>query len=332
MGFVLALLAATPAAAQEITGAGSTFVSPVLTKWSVEYAAKIGPKVKYQSVGSGAGITQIKAGSVDFGASDAPLKPDELQKTGLGQFPLVVGGVVPIVNIEGVKPGELKFTGALLADIYLGKMKAWNDPRIATLNPALKLPASAITVVHRTDGSGTTYNWVDYLSKTSPEWRDQVGEGTSVSWPIGAGGKGNEGVAAFVTQTPNSIGYVEYAYVLRKKLTFGLVQNRAGKFVMPNAASFKAATVNADWTKAQDFYLVLTDAPGDDAYPIAATAFVLMHKQPRDAARSKAALAFFRWALDNGQKMADELDYVPLPPAVVTQVTGYWKSEFGDGS
>jgi len=332
LAVLLVALLGVPASAEDITGAGSTFVFPVLTKWSVEYAAKMGPKVKYQPIGSGAGIALIKSGTVDFGASDAPLKPDELHKAGLGQFPLVVGGVVPVINIEGVESGELKFTGQLLADIFLGKVKTWNDPQIVELNPDVRLPSATITVAHRSDESGTTYNWVDYLSKTSPEWRAQVGQGTSVSWPVGAGGKGNEGVAAFVTQTPNSIGYVEYAYVLRKKLTVGLVQNKAGRFVMPNAASFKAATTNADWANAKDFNLVLTDSPGDDVYPIAATAFVLMHKTSKDAARNKAALDFFRWVLENGQKMADELDYVPLTPQVVTQIKAYWKSEFGDGN
>lgn len=327
------MLFATSAIAQDINGAGSTFVAPVLSKWSAAYGARLGSKISYQSVGSGAGIAQIKAATVDFGASDAPLKPEDLKKSELVQFPLVIGGIVPIINIEGVNSGDLKFTGPLLADIFLGKVKTWTDPAIAKLNPELKLPAAAITVVHRIDGSGTTFNWVNYLSKVSPEWRDKVGQGTAVAWPTGAGGKGNEGVAAFVMQTRNSIGYVEYAYVLQNsqafghgKLVFGLVQNKSGKFVTPNAASFKAAAASADWSKASDFYLIMTDAPGDDAYPVAATAFILMRKAPANPARNKAALDFFRWALESGQEIAGSLDYVPLPPGLVTQVDAYWKS------
>lgn len=334
LGAALAAFFGTPAMAEDVAGAGSSFVAPVLSKWAAEYGAKAGTKVSYQSVGSGAGIQQIKAATVDFGASDAPLKPEELKKFGLVQFPLVIGGIVPVINIEGVKSGEVKFTGPLLADIFLGKVKMWNDPAIVKLNPDVKLPATAITVVHRTDGSGTTFNWVNYLSKVSPEWRDKVGEGTAVAWPTGAGGKGNEGVAAFVMQTRNSIGYVEYAYVLQKsqafghnKLIFGLVQNKAGRFVTPNVASFKAAAASADWAKASDFYLIMTDAPGEDAYPIAATAFVLMHKTSRNPERTKAAWNFFRWALENGQQIANDLDYVSLPPSLVTQIQTYWKAQ-----
>jgi phosphate transport system substrate-binding protein len=325
---LIALLVSASAWADDINGAGSTFVFPILSKWSAEYGAKTGTKMNYQSIGSAGGIAQIKAATVDFGASDAPLKPADLQKSGLGQFPLVIGGIVPILNIEGVKPGEVKLTGPLLADIYLGKVKMWNDPEIMKLNPEVRLPAAAIVVVHRSDGSGTTFNWVNYLSKVSPEWRDKVGEGTAVAWPTGAGGKGNEGVAALVVQTRNSIGYVEYAYVLQNKLAYGLVQNKAGKFVKPEAASFQAAAANADWAKAQDFYLVMTDSPGEGAYPIAATVFVLMPKTPKTPAHSMAAFEFFRWALENGQKLATGLDYVPLPPALVTQIEVYWKSQY----
>jgi phosphate transport system substrate-binding protein len=316
------------AQADDITGAGSTFVFPILSRWSGEYSAKAGTKLDYQPVGSGRGIVQIKAAAVDFGASDAPLKPEDLRKSELGQFPLVIGGIVPVLNVEGVKPGEIKFTGALLADIFLGKVKRWNDPEIVKLNPDVKLPAAAIAVLHRSDSSGTTFNWVNYLSKVSPEWRDKVGEGTAVAWPTGAGGKGNEGVAALVVQTRNSIGYVEYAYVLQSKLTYGLVQNKAGKFVKPDAASFQAAAASADWAKAQDFYLVMTDSPGVDAYPIAATAFVLIPKTTKSPARTKAAFDFFRWVLRNGQKSATDLEYVPLPPDLVTQIEAYWKSAF----
>ena len=256
------------------------------------------------------------------------MKPEDLRKSDLGQFPLVIGGIVPVMNVEGVKPGEIKFTGALLADIFLGKVKRWNDPEIMKLNPDVRLPASTIAVVHRSDSSGTTFNWVNYLSKVSPEWRDKIGEGTAVAWPTGAGGKGNEGVAALVMQTSNSIGYVEYAHVLRSKLAYGLVQNKAGKFVKPDAASFRAAAASADWAKAQDFHLVLTDSPGADAYPIAATAFVLIPKTAKNPARARAAFEFFRWVLENGQQSASDLEYVPLPPDLVKQIEAYWKSAF----
>jgi phosphate transport system substrate-binding protein len=322
----VALAFCSPAQADDIAGAGSTFVFPILSKWADEYRARTGMKLDYQAVGSGRGIMQIKAAAVDFGASDAPLKPEDLRKSDLAQFPLVIGGIVPVVNIEGVKPGEIRFTGALLADIFLGKVKRWNDPEIVKLNPDVKLPAAAIAVLHRSDSSGTTFNWVNYLSKVSPEWRDRVGEGTAVAWPTGAGGKGNEGVAGLVVQTRNSIGYVEYAYVLRSKLAYGLVQNKAGKFVKPDAASFQAAAASADWGKAQDFHLVMTDSPGAEAYPIAATAFVLIPKTAKSPNRIKAALAFFRWVLENGQKSATDLEYVPLPPDLVGQIEAYWKS------
>jgi phosphate transport system substrate-binding protein len=314
--------------AADITGAGSTFVYPILSKWSADYSAKTGNKINYQSIGSGGGIAQIKGATVDFGASDMPLKPADLQKLGLGQFPLVMGGIVPVVNIDGVQPGQIHFTGPLLADIYLGKIKNWNDPAIAKINPDVKLPDAAIGVVHRADGSGTTFNWANYLSKVSPEWKDKVGEGTSVQWPVGLGGKGNEGVAAFVNQTKNSIGYVEYAYVIQNKMTYGLVQNKAGKFIKPDAASFQAAAASAKWGDATDFYLIMTDAPGDDAYPIAATVFILMYKQPKDAARTNTTMDFFKWALENGQPQANSLDYVPFPSNVVQQIETYWKTQF----
>ena len=264
---VATLLSLGAAHAAEITGAGSTFVYPILAKWSADYAVKSGSRVNYQSIGSGGGIAQIKAATVDFGASDMPMKPADLQKLGLGQFPLVIGGIVPVVNIDGVQPGQMRFTGPVLADIYLGKIKNWNDPAITMLNPDLKLPNAAIGVVHRSDGSGTTFNWVNYLSKVSAEWKDKVGEGTSVEWPVGLGGKGNEGVAAFVNQTKNSIGYVEYAYVLQNKMAWGLVQNKAGKFIKPDAASFQAAAASAKWGDAQDFYLIMTDASDEECLP-----------------------------------------------------------------
>ena len=285
---------------------------------------KTGDTVSYELIGSGGGIIKIKAGTVDFGASDKPLKSDELGKLGLGQFPLVIGGVVPVVNIDGVKPGQLKLTGPLLADIFLGKLRMWNDPVLQALNPDVKLPNAEITVVHRLDGSGTTFNWANYLSKLSPEWRDKVGEGTSVEWR-------NEGVAVFVGQIKNSIGYVEYAYALHYNMTYGLVQNRSGRFVKPNAESFQAAAQGGEWADTKDFYRVMTDAGGERAYPITATTFILMYKKPKDVEHAKVALEFFRWAFEQGQRQAEELDYVPLPSSLVTQIEAYWKVNFGAG-
>ena len=321
-----ASLLAAPAGAQSITGAGSTFVYPVLSKWSEAYNKLKGVQVNYQSIGSGGGIAQIKAATVDFGASDAPLPPDQLVAAGLTQFPLVIGGVVPVLNVEGIAAGQLRFSGELLADLYLGKIKRWNDPAIAALNPSVKLPDIAVNVVHRSDGSGTTFNWVNYLSKVSPEWKEKVGEGTSVAWPVGVGGKGNEGVAEYVNRIKGSIGYVEYAYVLQNKMKFGLVRNAAGNFITPEASAFQAAAASADWAKANDFYLVITNAPGATAYPISATVFVLMYRQPKDAARTAQTLDFFKWALESGQSLASALDYVPLPAPLVTQIEASWKS------
>lgn len=316
---------ASVATAAEITGAGSTFVYPILSKWSTDYNVKTGDKLNYQSIGSGGGIAQIKAATVTFGASDKPLAADELSAAGLAQFPVVIGGVVPVFNLDGVEPGKLKFTGAVLADIFLGKVTKWSDPEIVKLNPGIKLPDATITVVHRSDGSGTTFNWVNYLSKVSGDWKAKVGEGTSVSWPVGIGGKGNEGVAGYVRQIKNSLGYVEYAYVKQNKMDYAQVQNHAGKFILPNAESFQAAAATADWKSAQDFNLVITDAPGPDAYPIAASVFVMMYKAPKDAPVSKAALQFFKWALENGQPQAAALDYVSLPPDLVKLIEAYWK-------
>jgi phosphate transport system substrate-binding protein len=318
---------ATACPGADITGAGSTFVFPVLSKWSADYKPKTGIGINYQSIGSGGGIAQIKAGTVDFGATDKPLEPDELSKAGLAQFPVVIGGVVPVVNLPKIKPGQLHFSGPLLADIYLGKIKKWNDPAIKELNPDADLPGTTINVVHRSDGSGTTFNWANYLSKVSPEWKSKVGEGTSVSWPTGTGGKGNEGVSAFVQQIPGSIGYVEYAYALQNKMTYGAVKNSAGKFVQPNTDSFSAAAASAKWSDAKDFYLIMTDAPGDESYPITATVFVLLYKQPKDASRTKQVLDFFTWAFENGKDDAKALDYVPLPDTLVKQIEAYWKSE-----
>jgi phosphate transport system substrate-binding protein len=320
----LGLALAAGAQAQQITGAGATFPYPIISKWSADYSAKTNVKVNYQSIGSGGGIAQIKAATVDFGASDMPLPPDQLAQAGLAQFPEIIGGVVPVVNLEGIKPGTLKFTGPLIADIYLGKIKRWNDPAIAAVNPGMKLPDAPITVVHRSDGSGTTFNWVNYLSKISPDWKQKIGEGTSIAWPEGVGGKGNEGVAEYVNRIKGSIGYVEYAYVLQNKMTYALLENAAGKYVKPDMASFQAAAATADWTNAKDFFLVMTNAPGPDAYPVTAASFVLMYKQPKDAARSAETLKFFKWALESGQEQAIKLDYVPLPKPLVEQIKAYW--------
>jgi len=314
------------ALATDITGAGSTFVYPILSQWSADYSAATGVKVNYQSIGSGGGIAQIKAATVDFGASDKPLDPDELAQAGLAQFPIVIGGVVPVVNMEGVEPGKLKLTGPVLADIFLGKIQKWGDPAIAALNPGLKLGGAAISVVHRSDGSGTTFNFANYLSKVSDEWKSKVGEGTSIQWPVGVGGKGNEGVAAYVKQIKNSIGYVELAYALQNKMSYASMKNRAGNFVEPSLESFQAAASNADWTKAKDFHLVITDAAGPNSWPIAASVFVLMYRQPKDADHTKTTLGFFKWALEKGQAQAKALDYVASPDALVKQVEAYWAS------
>jgi phosphate transport system substrate-binding protein len=323
---VLALtaLAGSSALAAEINGAGASFVYPAMSKWSADYNKATRHRVNYQSIGSGGGIAQIKAATVDFGSSDAPLKPDELAKFGLAQFPSVVGGVVPVVNIAGVAPGKIRFTGPLLADIFLGKITKWNDPAIAAVNPGLALPALRITVVHRSDGSGTTFNWVNYLSKVSPEWKTKVGEGTSVRWPTGVGGKGNEGVAAYTKQIKGAIGYVELSYALVNKLAYAQVKNRAGNFVQPSTDSIAAAAASAEWGDAKDFSLVITDAPGAQSWPISATNFILMYKKPKDAARSRDAIAFFEWVYANGDDAADKLGYVALPDELVAQIKQYW--------
>ncbi|HEX4737711.1 MAG TPA: phosphate ABC transporter substrate-binding protein PstS [Allosphingosinicella sp.] len=313
----------TAAAAVEITGAGSTFVYPVLSKWAGTYKGATGDQINYQSIGSGGGIAQIKAGTVDFGATDKPLEPKELAASGLAQFPVVIGGVVPVVNIAGLRPGQLKLSGPVLAAIYAGEIKTWNHPAIAKLNPGLRLPGAQISVVHRSDGSGTSFNFTHYLSQVFPLWRTKVGEGTSVQWPTGVGGKGNEGVAAYVKQIPNAIGYVEYAYVIQNHMTYAVMQNGAGHFVAPSAASFQAAAATADWSHAQDFYLVMTNAPGPNAYPITATTFVLMYKHPKNAQNTAAALKFFRWSLEHGQAQAASLDYVALPGPLVKRIETY---------
>jgi len=311
----------------EITGAGASFIYPLMARWSSDYNQSTGAKINYQSIGSGGGIAQIKAATVDFGSSDKPLSPEELAQAGLGQFPSVIGGVVPVINLAGNESGQLKLSGPVLADIFLGKITTWNDPAIASLNPGLKLPAEKINSVHRSDGSGTTFNFVNYLSKVSPEWKSKIGEGTSVNWVGGVGGKGNEGVAAYVRQLKNSIGYVELAYAEQNKMAYASLQNAAGNFVQPTAASFAAAAASADWANAKDFNLVITNAPGPDAWPITATNFILVYKQPKDAARAKNTLDFFKWAYEQGKPQAEQLDYVPLPPELVKQVEAYWAAE-----
>ncbi len=314
--------------AVDITGAGSSFVYPVIAKWSAAYAAKTGNRVNYQSIGSGAGITQIKTGTVDFGASDMPLDEATLNKFGMGQFPDVIGGIVPTVHLQGIAPGKLVLSGPVLADIFLGRITVWSDPAIVALNPGVQLPHATITVVHRADGSGTTFNFTDYLSKVSPAWKAKVGEGVSVKWPTGIGGKGNEGVSAYVKQMPNSIGYVEYAYVKQNHLGYTLMKNSAGKVVQPNTASFQAAAATADWAHAKSFNLLMTNAPGAGAWPITATSWVIMYKQPKNAEHSKVTLDFFRHAYTEGKSAALALDYVPLPDSLVQRIESYWKASF----
>ena len=309
--------------AQQVTGAGSTFVYPVLSAWAADYQKQSGARINYQSIGSGAGISQVKAGTVDFGATDQPLASDELAAAGLAQFPIVIGGIVAVVNLPGLNPGQLKLTGPLLADIYAGKVRSWSDPAIVKINPGVKLPGANIAVVHRSDGSGTSFNFTHYLSQVSPAWKSGPGEGKTVSWPTGVGGKGNEGVAGYVKQIPNSIGYVEYAYVVQSGMNYAALQNAAGAFVSPSADTFSNAAETADWAGAQDFNLVMTNASGPNAYPITATTFVLMPRQPKDKAKSDAALSFFRYALGQGQPQAQKLDYVPLPDALVKQIETY---------
>jgi phosphate transport system substrate-binding protein len=316
--------------AQDVTGAGASFPAPVYAKWADAYNKATGVRVNYQSVGSGAGIKQITAKTVDFGASDAPLTDEALNKDGLIQFPTVIGGVVPVVNIAGVAPGKLRLTGQVLGDIYLGKITKWNDPAITALNPGVALPDAAIAVVRRADGSGTSFIFTNYLSKVNAEWKSKVGEGTAVNWPTGAGGKGNEGVSAFVQRLPNSIGYVEYAYAKQNKMSYVLMQNREGAFVSPDDEAFKAAAAGADWSKS--FYQILTDQPGKEAWPITGATFILMHKVQAKPAQATNALKFFDWAYKSGDKSAEELDYVPLPASVKDLVRKQWASQIKDGS
>jgi phosphate transport system substrate-binding protein len=312
------------AQAAETTGAGASFVYPVMSKWSADYNKATKNKVNYQSIGSGGGIAQIKAGTVDFGSSDAPLKAPDLQASGLAQFPSVMGAVVPVVNIPGLKQGDVKLTGPLLADIFMGKITNWNDPSIAAVNAGVVFPNQKITVVHRSDGSGTTFNFVNYLSKVSLDWRAKIGEGTSVKWPTGLGGKGNEGVAAYTKQIKGAIGYIELSYAITNKLNYVAVRNRAGNFIVPSRESIKAAAASAEWNDVKDFSLVITDAPGAQAYPISATNFILMYKTPKNAQKSKDTLAFFDWVYSNGDAAAENLGYVALPADLTKSIKAYW--------
>lgn len=333
MNFIKTIVAAglvaasTSAFAADITGAGATFPFPVYSKWADAYKKETGNGLNYQSIGSGGGIKQIQAKTVTFGATDAPLKAEQLDKDGLVQWPMVMGAIVPVVNLEGIKSGELVLSGEVLGDIYLGKITKWNDAAIAKLNPSLKLPTDAITVVRRSDGSGTTFNFTDYLSKANAEWKTKVGSGTAVEWPTGVGAKGNEGVAGNIGQTKNSIGYVEYAYAKQNKLTYAAMINKAGKTVQPTVAAFQAAASNADWAHAPGYYVILTDQPGDASWPITAATFILMHKTPADKAASAEALKFFKWSFEKGGKMAEELDYISMPESVVKQIEKTWSAD-----
>jgi phosphate transport system substrate-binding protein len=323
VGAVLAC-AAGGAFAADISGAGATFPYPIYAKWAEAYKAKTGIGLNYQSIGSGGGIAQIKAKTVTFGASDKPLSPAELEPAGLTQFPTVIGGVVPVVNIAGIKPGDMVLNGETLADIFLGKITKWNDAAIKKLNPTLNLPSQAIAIVHRSDGSGTSFIFTNYLSKRSPAWASQVGAATSVEWPTGIGAKGNEGVAGNVAQTSGAIGYVEYAYAKQNHLNYVRMINHDGATVSPTAAAFQAAAAKTDWAHAKDFYVILTDQPGHDAWPIAGATFILVYKQPPDAAATREALKFFKWAYENGTQLAESLDYVPLPPVTIQAIEKSW--------
>lgn len=323
---------AGPAIAQDITGAGATFPYPIYSKWAEDYKKVSGTSMNYQSIGSGGGIKQIQAKTVDFGASDMPLTKEQLDKDGLVQFPAIVGGVVLVVNIDGIKPGEMKLTGPLVADIFSGKVKVWNDPAIVALNGGLKLPADPITVVRRSDGSGTTFLFTDYLSKVSPEWKAKVGSGTAIAWPEGVGGKGNEGVSAYVQRIKGSIGYVEYAYAKKNKMSHTALKNKDGNFIQPDDTTFQAATANADWANAPGMFLVLTDQPGKESYPISGASFILMHKSQDKPEKAAAALKFFEWSFKNGDKAALEMDYVPMPDKTVQLIRDMWKREIKSAS
>jgi phosphate transport system substrate-binding protein len=324
---LLALAAMAQAQTATISGAGATFPFPIYSQWAHKYNQITGVKINYQSIGSGGGIAQIKAKTVSFGASDEPLKAEDLAKAGLIQFPMVVGGVVPVVHIKGVAPGQLRLTAEVLAKIFLGQITKWDDAALKHLNPQLQLPSQAITVVHRADGSGTTWIFTNFLDKKSPDWRQKVGSGKAVAWPAGVGGKGNEGVAAYVQRMDGAIGYVEYAYALQNKMSHTLLQNREGQFVAPSIKSFQAAAANADWKSAPGFYLVLTDQPGAETWPITGASFILMHQQQPQAAPAQAMLKFFDWCYRFGAEMAEKLDYVPIPINVVDLVESTWAKD-----
>ncbi len=319
---VLAMSCLNFAVAQEITGAGASFPAPVYSKWAADYNKATGVKINYQSVGSGAGIKQIDSKTVDFGASDMPLTDEVLKGKGQFQFPTVIGGTVPVINVKGIAPGQMKLDGQVLGDIYLGKITKWNDAAIKALNPTLALPDAAIAPVRRADGSGTSFNFTNYLSRVHPEWKTKVGEGTAVNWPVGAGGKGNEGVAAFVARLPNSIGYVEYSYAKQNKMTYTLMKNHDGVFVAPNEESFKAAAAGANWN--QSFYQLITDQPGKNAWPISTATFILMHLKQDKPANATETFKFFTWAFKNGDKIAADLDYVAMPDSVVGAIEKVW--------
>ena len=329
---LLAAATLTQAGAADISGAGATFPYPIYAKWADAYKKETGNGLNYQSIGSGGGIKQIQAKTVTFGATDAPLKGEDLDKHGLAQFPMVMGGIVPVINVDGIKPGDIVIDGPTLAKIFLGDIKAWNDPAIAKLNPSAKLPNQAIAIVHRSDGSGTTYNFTYYLSDVSPDWKSKVGTNTSVQWPSGIGAKGNEGVANNVANTKGAIGYVEYAYAKQNKLTFTKMLNKDGKTVAPTMASFQAAAANANWNSQPGFGVILTNQPGGESWPMTAATWILIYKQPSDAAATGEALKFFAWAYKNGSKSAEELDYVPMPAKVVADVEKMWKADVKDGS
>lgn len=330
MNFMKTLLAAglvaaaTSAFAANITGAGATFPFPLYSKWADAYKKETGNGLNYQSIGSGGGIKQVQAKTVTFGATDMPLKVEQLEKDGLIQWPMVMGAIVPVVNLEGIKPGEIVFDGETLANVYLGKITKWDDPAIKKLNPNVKLPNEAIMVVRRSDGSGTTFNFTNYLSKVSADWKSKVGEGTAVEWPVGVGAKGNEGVSGNVSQTRNSIGYVEYAYAKQNKMTYAAMVNKAGAIVQPNVESFQAAASNGDWAKAPGYYLILTDQPGEKSWPVTASTFILMPKEAPDKTAAAEAIKFFKWAFVRGSKMAEELDYIPMPDSVVKLIEKTW--------
>jgi phosphate transport system substrate-binding protein len=319
--------AVSAASAADITGAGATFPFPIYSKWADAYKKETGNGLNYQSIGSGAGIKQIQSKTVTFGATDAPLKKEDLDKSGLTQWPMVMGAIVPVVNLEGVKPGELMLDGKTLADIFLGNVKKWDDPAIKALNPKVNLPSAAITVVRRSDGSGTTFNFTDYLSKVNTEWQSKIGANQAVEWPVGVGARGNDGVAGNVAQTKNSIGYVEYAYAKQNKLTYTGLVNKAGKHVQPTVEAFQAAAANADWANSPGYYQILTEQPGDKSWPITAATFILMYKEPVDKAASGEAIKFFKWSFEKGGKMAEELDYIPMPASVVGLIEKTWAAD-----